>query len=151
MILVDANLLIYAVNLNAPHHKTARQWLEKTLSGTVAVGLPWICLLAFLRVATHPGVFACPLRPDQAIGFVESWLNQPFVDMVAPGDGHWPILRNLLRATGASGNLTADAHIAALAIELGATVCSADHDFKRFPGVRHVNPLEAQIADSARL
>lgn len=151
MILVDTNLLIYAVNRNAPHHRAARRWLERTLSDTKAVGLPWVCLLAFLRLTTHPGIFARPLRSDQAIGFVESWLGQPFVEVVAPGEGHWPILRNLLRSTGAAGNLPSDAHVAALAIELGATVCSADHDFKRFAGVHHVNPLEAQSVRRAGL
>ena len=142
MILIDANLLIYAVNLDAHHHRRARRWLEETLSGATSVGLPWICLLAFLRIATRPGILARPLKVNEATGFVESWLNQPFVDPVAPGSHHWPILRNLVRSTGTSGNLTSDAHVAALAIEHGATVCSADHDFKRFPGVNHVNPLE---------
>lgn len=141
MIFVDANLLIYAVNLNAPHHERARGWLEETLSGTASVGLPWICLLAFLRVTTRPGILARPLQVHEAIGFIQSWLDQPFVTPIAPGDGHWPILRNLLKETGTSGNLTSDAHVAALAIERSASVYSADHDFKRFPGVNHVNPL----------
>ena len=143
MILIDANLLIYAVNSDAPHHKAARRWLERTLSGRVSVGLPWSCILAFLRITTHRRVFRSPLRPDQAIEIVEGWLAQPFVDAIAPGNAHWPILRNLLRTTGTSGNLTSDAHIAALAIEQGATVYSADYDFKRYPGVNHLNPLEA--------
>ncbi|MDE0102462.1 MAG: type II toxin-antitoxin system VapC family toxin [Bryobacterales bacterium] len=142
MILIDANLLVYAVNRDAFHHNASRTWLEETLGGTVHVGLPWVCILAFLRVTTHPSIFAAPLRPDQALGHVESWLAQPFVEAVAPGKRHWPVLRNLLRVTGSAGNLTTDAHIAALAIEHGATIFSADHDFKRFPGVHHVNPLE---------
>jgi toxin-antitoxin system PIN domain toxin len=142
VILIDANLLIYAVNLDAHHHQRARGWLEDTLSGATSVGLPWICLLAFLRVTTRPGILARPLRAEQALGFVASWLDQPFVAPVAPGRGHWPILRNLLRWTGTAGNLTSDAHVAALAIEYGAAVYSADHDFKRFPGVDHVNPLD---------
>ena len=142
MILVDANLLVYAVNLNAPQHERARTWLEESLSGTNPVGLPWVCLLAFVRITTRPGILARPLNVDDALGFVQSWLDQPFVDPVAPGEGHWPILRNLLRMTGASGNLTSDAHVAAMAIECGATICSADYDFKRFPGVSHVNPLQ---------
>ena len=141
MILVDANLLIYAVNLNAPQHEQARAWLEETLSGTTSVGLPWVCLLAFVRITTRPGILARPLQAEEAIGFVQSWLGQPFVDPIAPREGHWPILRNLLRVTGASGNLTSDAHVAALAIERGAIIYSADYDFKRFPGVSHVNPL----------
>lgn len=79
---------------------------------------------------------------DEAIGFVDDWLDQPFVEPILPGAGHWSVLRNLLRATGTAGNLTSDAHLAALAIERGATICSADYDFRRFPGVDHVNPLE---------
>lgn len=144
MILIDANLLIYAVNLNSPHHRRARKWLEATLSSTASVGLPWICLLAFIRITTRPGILARPLQPNSAIGFVDSWLDQPFVDLVIPGNNHWPILRNLLRATGTSGNLTSDAHVAALSIEHGAPVYSADHDFKRFPGIVHINPLESE-------
>ena len=145
MILVDANLLIYAVNLSAPQHQRARTWIEETLSGTTVVGLPWVCLLAFVRITTRPGILARPLQVDDAVGLVQSWLDQPFVDPVAPGHGHWPILRNLLRVSGASGNLTSDAHVAALAIECGATICSADYDFNRFPGVRHDNPLQESV------
>ena len=142
MILVDANLLIYAVNRDAPHHERARRWLQETLSGTSSVGLPWISLLAFVRITTRPGVLANPMPVDEAIGFVDEWLDRPLVWPVYPGDGHWAILRNLLRGSGAAGNLTSDAHLAALALERGATVCSADYDFRRFPGVEHVNPLE---------
>ena len=149
MILVDANLLIYAVNLSAPQHERARAWLEETLSGTTSVGLPWVCLLAFVRITTRPGILARPLQAEEAMDFVQSWLNQPFVDPLAPREGHWPILRNLLRVTGASGNLTSDAHVAALAIEYGAIIYSADYDFKRFPGVSHVNPLQ-ESAGSGR-
>ncbi len=142
MILIDANLLVYAVNRDAFHHEAACDWLQETLGGTVQVGLPWVCILAFLRITTHPGIFPAPLRPDQALGYIDSWLAQPFVEAVAPGERHWPVLKNLLQMTGSAGNLTSDAHVAALAIEQGATVFSADHDFKRFPGVHHVNPLE---------
>ena len=142
MILVDANLLIYAVNLDAPHHDRAQRWLQQTLSGTTSVGLPWTSLLAFVRITTRPGVLANPMPVEEALGFVDEWLAQPFVESVLPGDGHWAILRNLLRASGTAGNLTSDAHLAALAIERGAVICSADYDFRRFPGVEHVNPLE---------
>ena len=142
MILVDANLLIYAVNRDAPHHERARRWLQETLSGTTSVGLPWISLLAFVRITTRPGVLANPMPVDEAIGFVDEWLERPLVEPVYPGDGHWGILRSLLRGSGAAGNLTSDAHLAALALERGATVCSADYDFRRFPAVEHVNPLE---------
>ncbi len=141
MILVDANLLIYSVNRDAHHHKTAKNWFEKVLSGGEHVGLPWVCLLAFLRVATRPGILANPLTVDQATAYVESWLKLPSVEPVAPGAGHWPILRHLLRAIGTAGNLTSDLHLAAMAIELNAPIYSADHDFQRFAGVDHINPL----------
>ena len=141
MILVDANLLIYAVNSELPPHRAARAWLETTLSGSEAVGLPWVTILAFLRITTRGDIFANQLAPEQALSYVDSWLEQPFVRPIAPGANHWAILRNLLEASGVAGNLTSDAHLAALAVENGATVFSADNDFKRFAGVLHVNPL----------
>lgn len=141
MILIDANLLIYAVNLDAPSHDRARTWLEQTLSAGEGVGLPWMCLLAFLRITTRPGILSHPLAVEQATDFVESWLRQPFVEAVSPGAGHWPILRHLLHAAGAAGNLTSDLHLAAMAIERGATIYSADYDFQRFAGLNHINPL----------
>ena len=141
MILVDANLLVYAVDADSPRHRPARRWLEETLSGSSQVGLPWIVLLAFLRVTTRTGILRKPLRPERALGYVDSWLSQPYVAAVGPGPGHWAVLRNLLRTTGLAGNLTSDAHLAALAIERGAPVYSTDHDFRRFPGVEHVDPI----------
>ena len=144
MILIDANLLIYAINQDSPHHLKAKQWLEKTISGTKSVGLPWIVILAFLRITTHTKIFENPLSSEQAVSYVESWLNQPYVKLIAPGEKHWPILRQLLQSTGTAGNLTSDAHIAALSIEFGCDLYSADHDFKRFIGIRHINPLEVK-------
>ena len=141
MILVDANILIYAIDQSAPHHARARRWLEETLSGDTRVGLPWIVILAFIRLTTRPGVVRNPLLPDQALAFVDSWLQQPYVTAVGPGEHHWPIVSGLLRASGTAGNLTSDAHVAALALEHGATVVSADSDFARFSGVTHLNPL----------
>lgn len=141
MILIDANLLIYAVNEDSPHHPAARRWLEETLSGTTRVGLAWIVLLAFVRITSRPGILRHPLSPEEALGYVDSWLRQPHVEFVAPGDKHWPIFRNLTLGTGTAGNLTSDAHLAALAIEQGATVYSTDNDFQRFSGAQHVNPL----------
>ena len=141
MILVDANLLIYAIDADSPHHRASRKWLEQTLSGTTSVGLPYIVVLAFLRLTTRSGIMRKPLPPDEALAYVDSWLKQPYVTIVGPGEKHWPILRNLLHSSGTAGNLTSDAHIAALALEHGATICSADNDFKRFIGVEHVNPI----------
>lgn len=141
MILVDANLLIYAIDTDAPFHRSARRWLEEALSGTTRVGLPWIVLLAFLRITTRKGILVRPLNLDEATGYVDSWLDQPFVEPVSPGPSHWGILRSLLAASGTAGNLTSDAHLASLAIEHRATIYSTDHDFARFAGVTHVNPV----------
>ena len=141
MILVDANLLIYAINADSPPHPEARSWLEETLSGTTSVGLAWIVTLAFVRITTRSGIIRSPLSPEEALAYVDSWLRQPFVEAVAPGEKHWSIFRNLTLATGTAGNLTSDAHLAALAIEHGCEVYSTDNDFKRFPGIVHVNPL----------
>lgn len=143
MILIDANLLIYAVDRDAPNHRAARRWLESVLSGTTGVGLAWIVILAFLRITTRTGLLRRPLTPEAALDYVDSWLRQPYVEPVGPGQGHWPALQRLLRASGTAGNLTSDAHLAAMAIERAATVYSSDNDFKRFPGVEHINPLEA--------
>ncbi len=143
MIVIDANLLIYAIDADSSHHQASRRWLEKTLSGTTWVALPYIVVLAFLRLTTRPGIMRKPLPPDVALDFVDTWLKQPYLTLLTPGPHHWPILRNLLYASGTAGNLTSDAHIAALALEHGATVYSADNDFKRFVGIRHVNPLLA--------
>ena len=144
MILLDANLLIYAIDSDSPHHERARRWLEATLSGDTWVGLPWVVVLAFVRVTTRAGIMRAPLSVEQAVGFVDVWLAQPYVALIGPGDGHWPVLKNLLLAAGAAGNLTSDAHLAALAIEHGCEVASADNDFRRFPGVTLVNPLASQ-------
>jgi toxin-antitoxin system PIN domain toxin len=139
--LVDANLLIYAVNRDLPQHQLAREWLESAFSGHEAVGLPWVSVLAFLRLSTNARVFSSPLNVDRAAAYVDEWLEQPAVSLVVPGAKHWAILKTLLLTTGTAGNLTTDAHIAALALENGGTVCSADNDFRRYPGLRFLNPL----------
>jgi toxin-antitoxin system PIN domain toxin len=141
VILVDANLLIYAIDRDSPHHREARIWLEEILSNTTPVGLAWIVTLAFLRVTTRAGIMHNPLPPERAIAYVDSWLAQPHVALVRPGEQHWPILRNLLQVSGTSGNLTSDAHLAALAIEQGYAIYSTDNDFRRFAGLTVVNPL----------
>lgn len=143
MILVDVNLIIYATDRDSPHHKRVRAWWEQTLSGTMDVGLAWIVLLAFIRITTHGGIMRRPLGVEQALAYVDSWLHQPYVHTIMPGVNHWPILQNLLKTLGAAGNLTSDVHLAALAIEYGASIYSADYDFRRFPGVTHINPLES--------
>jgi len=141
MILVDTNLLVYATDLDSAHHSRARAWLDEILSSATPVGLAWLVILAFLRITTRRGVLRRPYTPEQGLNFIDEWLAQPYVSLVGPGDHHWPLLRNLLKTTGTAGNLVQDAHLAALAIEHGCTLYSTDHDFKRFPGVEHVNPL----------
>jgi toxin-antitoxin system PIN domain toxin len=141
VILVDANVLIYAIDADSPHHSLARGWLEETLSGTTPVGLAWIVILAFLRLTTRSGILRNPLPPERAMAYVDEWLAQPYVRAVSPGEGHWTILRKLLRDSGTAGNLSSDAHLAAIALQLGASVSSTDGDFERFAGVERVNPL----------
>jgi toxin-antitoxin system PIN domain toxin len=108
------------------------------------VGIPWVSIMAFLRICTNPRIFSPPLPPEAAIAYIDEWLDQPPVQLVAPGTGHWAILRNLLLQSGMAANLTTDAHIAALALEQGFSVYSADNDFRRFPGLKHVNPLSVE-------
>lgn len=141
MMLVDANLLLYAVNRDLPQHSAARIWWETLLSSGASLALPWVVILAFVRIATNPRVFAEPLPIAKAVGYINEWLERPGVMMVVPGANHWERLRALLIQTGTQGNLTTDAHIAALALEYDCVICSADDDFKQFTGVRHVNPL----------
>lgn len=141
MILVDANLLIYAVDRDSPHHAAARTWLEGALNGPEMLGLPWVVILAFLRLTTRAGILRKPMTVERAVSYCESWLGLASVHIVTPGVHHWQIFRNLLLSVGTAGNLTADVHLAALALEHGGTLCSADNDFKRFPGIVHLNPL----------
>jgi toxin-antitoxin system PIN domain toxin len=141
MILLDANLLIYAVNADAPLHRKAKSWLEAALSGQETVGFPWNVLLAFLRLTTRPGLFRRPLPADTAFGLVASWLDQPSAVIVHPGPRHLQVLRELLLPLGTAGNLTSDAHLAALAIEHRAELYSSDADFARFHGLKWRNPL----------
>ena len=139
----DVNLLLYAYDAGSPLHDPARAWLEEELSGTETFALGWPVLVAFLRLVTSPRVFEDPLEPDEAFALVESWLILPSVTVVHPGDRHLALVRELLEPLGMAGNLVADAHLAALAIEHGATLCSADPDFGRFPRLRLLNPLLA--------
>ena len=142
MILVDANLLIYAVNIDSPFHVRAKSWWEESLSGNEEVGLAWIVILAFIRISTRSGIFSTPLTPDLAFAYVDQWLSQPYVKLVNGSDDQWKIFRNLQLQVGTAGNLTSDTLLASLALELGASIYSADYDFKRFTGVTHINPLE---------
>jgi toxin-antitoxin system PIN domain toxin len=139
--LPDVNLLIYSADDSSRHYEQARPWLEQTLSGTEEVGFAWMALLGFVRISTNPAAFGNAFSPSRAFEFVDSWLGSPVARLVHPGEQHAVHMRNLLMPLGTAGNLTTDAHLAALAIEHGAELCSSDNDFSRFEGVRWVNPL----------
>jgi toxin-antitoxin system PIN domain toxin len=137
----DLNLLVYAFNRDAPQHPAARRWLEQRLGGDETFGLSWAVVLGFVRLMTNPRIFERPISAERALAIVDGWLALPVVELVAPGERHWTILRALLTESGVAGNLTTDAHLAAIAIEQGAELESADGDFARFRGLRWSNPL----------
>ena len=141
MTLIDANLLLYAYNPSFPRHTAARQWLEETFSRPEPVRLAWVIILAFLRIGTSPRAFEHPLSIEEATAIVSQWLSLPHVALLQPGDRHWEILSAILPDAQVRGALVSDAHIAALALEHGATLSSTDRDFVRFRGLRVVNPL----------
>ncbi len=143
MILLDANLLLYAYNTSFPQHERARSWLEGVLSRPEPVGMSWTTILAFLRIATNPRAFEAPLSPEEATACVDAWLRCPQVVILGPTDRHWEILARLLRSTRSRGPAVMDAHLAALAVEHGAVLCTTDRDFARFPGLRVCDPLAA--------
>ena len=141
--LVDANLLLYAVNEDSEQHDGARQWLSQQLNGPQRVGLPWQTLGAFLRIATHPRAFAPPLTPREAWQRVEDWLAAAPAWIPVPGPRHAEIVRDLIARHDVRGNLITDTLLAALAIEHGLVLHSTDGDFARFARLRWVNPLAA--------
>lgn len=143
MILLDVNILVYASNAEAEEHASSRAWLDKQLSGHAPIGLPWVSLLGFLRIATNTRAFRGPLPKASAWRQVKEWLSAETVWTPAPTDRHAAILRPLLSLPGVHGNLVPDAHLATLAIEHGLTLCSTDGDFARFPGLSWRNPLVA--------
>jgi toxin-antitoxin system PIN domain toxin len=142
VILVDANLLLYAYHRRSPQHEASRTWLEAVLGGPDLVRFTWLTLWAFLRIATNPRVFEHPLSTTEAEAAVAAWLAQPNAGLLEPGERHWEILTRLLRGGQTSGPLVMDAALAAIALEHGATLCTTDRDFARFPALRWKNPLE---------
>ena len=140
MILPDVNTLLYAVNRASEQHAVALKALGEGFDHPSGVALAWAALLAFLRLATRRGIFPRPLSIVDALRVVEQWLGHPRSRVVHPGERHAEILGNLLKSAGTAGNLTTDAHLAALAIEHGATILSFDRDFARFEGVRWTLP-----------
>lgn len=135
MKLPDTNIFLYAVNRSAPQHRTARSWLTDAFESPSGVGLAWSALIGFLRLSTRQGILALPLDLESALSIVHDWIDAPHCRIVHPSERHASILSELLRAVGTAGNLTSDAHLAALAIEHGATLASFDRDFARFDGL----------------
>lgn len=141
MILIDANLLLYAVDERNPHHEASREWLDGRLNGTARVGLPWPSLLAFVRIISNPRIYEHPITVRQAWSQAQEWLDCPSVWIPLPTDRHAEVLGELLGDHVERSELVPDAHLAALAIEHGLVLCSTDRDFARFPGLRWLNPL----------
>jgi hypothetical protein len=140
--LPDLNILLHAVNESSPEHGPARRWLEAAFNSPAGVGLAWVALLGFIRLSTRRGILADPLAVEDALSVVREWLSLPAAHVLHPMERHEAILGRLLIGAGTAGNLTTDAHLAALAIEHGATLASFDRDFERFAGLRFEYPGE---------
>ncbi|KZS52767.1 ribonuclease [Mycobacterium kansasii] len=140
MKIVDANVLLYAVNTSSEYHKPSLRWLDAALSGADSIGFAWVPLLAFVRLATKDGLFPHPMSPQDAIGQVADWLTAPSAVLVNPTARHADLLTRMLAQVGTGGNLVNDAHLAALAVEHRASIVSYDSDFGRFDGVRWEHP-----------
>lgn len=141
MIIPDVNLLLYATNRDAVHHRAARDWWARALSEAEPVGLSWIVILGFIRISTNSRLMRSPLDAPRATALVDEWLARPPARLILETERHWDIFKRLLLPLGTAGNLTSDAHLAALAISHGATLCSTDNDFGRFVGLAWENPL----------
>ena len=141
MIVIDVNLLLYAHMKSSSFHRPARAWFEKTLSSGDEVGIPLQSAMAFLRITTDQNIPLGRLEMSSSLEIVESWLGQPSVRLLYPTEAHWPIFRRMLLEGRAAGVLGTDAHLAALTLEYGGTLCSTDSDFTRFPGLRWNNPI----------
>ncbi len=141
MIVPDVNLLVYAIHRESPEHRRAQRWLDDLMAGDEPVGLPWVVILGFVRITTHARIMQSPWSIDAALALVDQWLAQRVVTVIHPTERHWGVVRGLLETAGRGANLTTDAHLAALCIERGATLHSADSDFARFRTLHWVNPL----------
>ena len=142
MIIPDINLLVYAYNSDAPFHDASKAWLESCLSGRKSVGFPWVVMLGFVRIMSSNAVLTDPMEPLEAFEHVRSWLTCTQTQIVNPGPRHLAILAEIMQESRASGRLTTDAHLAAIAIETQSELHSNDLDFARFPGLRWRDPLE---------
>ncbi len=142
MILIDANLLLYAYHSKAVQHEPSRVWLEGCLADSQLVRLTWLTVWAFLRISTNPRVFEFPFSIQEAETIVNTWLEHPLIGILEPGEQHWTILQTCIEEGQASGPLVMDAVLAAVALEHGAVLHTTDQDFSRFPNLKWVNPLQ---------
>jgi toxin-antitoxin system PIN domain toxin len=140
MILVDANVLLYAYHPRSAQHDRCRDWVERGFTGPTPVWLAWATILAFIRISTSSRLFESPLRADEARRIVAAWLEAPAVGLLNPGERFWVILQDLLQTAQVAGPLVMDAARAALALEHGAALCTTDRDFLLFPGLRLMDP-----------
>jgi toxin-antitoxin system PIN domain toxin len=140
VILVDANVLLYAYHPRAEAHERCRAWIEKAFSGDEPVAIAWVTVLAFVRIGTSPRVFEQPLLAGEALAAVASWLERPSVSVLEAGEACWEIFRRLVRDSQVAGPLVMDAFLAALALENGATLATTDRDFTRFPKLKLADP-----------
>lgn len=144
MIVIDANLLLYAYDSRSDKHQKSRYWLEQVLSGGTPVGLPWQVVAAFIRITTHPRIPGQRFTVEEVAQVVDAWLDQPNVSLLSPGDQHWPLLKRLLIDGQARGPLATDAQLAALTMETGGVLHTTDRDFARFSELQWVNPIEEE-------
>ena len=143
MILVDANLLLYAYDSDSPHHEPARSWLERVLSSGHPIRFALVTLLAFVRIASDRRVFTRPMPPRESCSLIEKWLALPNVRILQPGPRAWRLLSRMCEEGQAKGPMVMDAHLAALAMEHGASIATTDRDFMRFPDIEIVNPVSS--------
>ncbi|MGE0454290.1 MAG: type II toxin-antitoxin system VapC family toxin [Vicinamibacteria bacterium] len=140
MILVDANVLLYAYDARSPHHERCRAWVETAFSGDEPICVSWVTVLAFLRISTNPRIFPRPLRTEEALAVVTSWLARPAVSVLDAGERCWEVFKQAVTEARASGPLLMDAFLAALALENGATLVTTDADFRRFTKLKLHDP-----------
>ncbi len=142
MIVIDVNLLLYAYDSASLEHDRAAAWLDQRLSSSATIGLSWHTILSFIRISTSLKMILRPMELDEAVSIVSDWMARPNVSIIGPTERHWEIFSQLLPRLRVRGSLIMDAHLAALAIEHGATLCTNDRDFARFPGLRVEYPLQ---------
>jgi len=141
VIVIDANILLYAYDADSDKHAKARAWVEEVFSGASPLGLPWQTVSAFMRIVTNPRLTGKRFTPAEVVEIVDEWVNQPNVRLLGPGDDHWNFLRQMMVDGQARGPLVTDAQLAALTIEYGGVLHTTDRDFSRFPGLRWKNPI----------